>query len=408
MRMSAANAIVVKSCRWALLAVVTAGAMACTRAAADSAPARKDLASRKGTFTQTMTLTGELEASDSSSVAVPRLPSWQTTVRWLIADGSEVRAGDKVAELDDGEVASSLEAMRTAAESAKHDLEQKRADVRADLSEKAFELEKKRSELEKAKIAAALPPDLLSRREHQDLQLRLAAATSEHEKSRETHAAAQKAAAAELRNLEIALERAEMRLNTGKEALDAIVLRAPRDGIAIVEELYWEERKIRTGDAVFVGMNVVTIPVMQSLRIQADLWDVDDGRIVPGQEAIATMDAWPDERFKARITSVSGVAKERGQQSLRRAFEVTAALDRIDTQRMRPGFSVRLEVVTARAPAAILVPREAIRLDGNRAFAMLADGTERAIVLGACNAQECIAKSGIEASVKLARARKAS
>ncbi|MHB0971656.1 MAG: efflux RND transporter periplasmic adaptor subunit [Thermoanaerobaculia bacterium] len=393
----------------ALLAVAAVSAMACTGAAASSAPVRRDLVTRKGTFTQTMTLTGELEAADSSSVAVPRLPSWQTTVRWLIADGSEVRAGDKVAELDDGEVSSSLEAMRTAAESAEHALEQKRADVLADLSEKAFELEKKRTELEKAKIAAALPQDLLSRREYQDLQLRLAAATSEHEKSRETHAAAQKAATAELRNLEIALERAQTRLNTGKEALEAIVLRAPRDGIAIVEELYWEERKIRTGDAVFVGMKVVTIPVMQSLRVQADLWDVDDGRIAPGQEAIATMDAWPDERFKARITSVSGVAKERGQQSLRRAFEVTAALDRIDTARMRPGFSVRLDVVTSRIPAAILVPREAIRLDGKRAFAALADGTERAIILGACNARECIAKSGIEASVKLARAvRKAS
>jgi multidrug efflux pump subunit AcrA (membrane-fusion protein) len=391
----------------AVVAALAFLALSCTGASASPESSRaRELATRRGTFTATMTLTGELEAADASTVTVPRLPSWQTTVRWLIADGSEVRAGDKVAELDDGEVASTMEAKRTAAESARHELEQKRADVLADLSEKAFDLEKKRSELAKARIAAAIPADLVSRRERQDLQLRLASAESEHEKSRATHDAAREAAAAEVRNLEIALARAESQLQISEEALEAIVLRAPRDGIAIVEELYWEERKIRTGDAVFVGMGVVTVPLMESLRIRADLWDVDDGRIRIGQEAVATMDAWPDEQFKARIAGVSGVAKERGQQSLRRAFEVTAALDRIDTERMRPGYSVRLDVTTERIPSAILVPREALRLDGTSASAMLADGTERAIVLGACNAQECIAKSGIEAGVKLGRAGK--
>lgn len=393
-----------RACALLAPALAAIALAACTRASASPDPdGERELKTRRGTFVATMTLTGQLKAADASTVTVPRLPSWQTTVRWLIPDGTEVKAGDKVAELDDGEVASSMESKRSALEQAQHALEEKRADVRADLAEKGFELEKKRSALEKARIAASVPEDLYSRRDYQDLQLRLAAATSEFEKARETYDAAKKASAAELRNLEIARERAAMQLQLGQDALKAIVLRAPRDGIAIVQELYWEERKIRAGDAVFVGMPIVTIPVMESIEISADLWDVDDGRIRAGQRAVATMDAWPDERFTARVRVVSGVAKERGEQSLRRAFEVIAALDRIDTERMRPGYSVRLDVTTERRPGVVLVPREAIRAGDTQAYVTLRDGKEQPIVLGPCNARECVAESGIDAEVRLAR-----
>ncbi len=54
----------------------------------------------RGDFEDRILLTGELEAARAELISVPRVPSWQVSIRWLEADGAEVQKGQKVAELD--------------------------------------------------------------------------------------------------------------------------------------------------------------------------------------------------------------------------------------------------------------------------------------------------------------------
>jgi len=71
------------------------------------------------------------------------------------------------------------------------------------------------------------------------------------------------------------------------------------------------------------------------------------------------------------------------------------SLDRLDAVRMRPGLSSRVVVHAMKQQDALLAPRAALDFSGSKPRAHLAGGKSVDIILGACNAQECVVKSGL-------------
>jgi len=69
-----------------------------------------DLRVHRGRFEDRFLLTGQLIAVNSDNLVVPRIPSWQTTVRWLEAEGAVVKAGARVVEFDTASFAANLAA----------------------------------------------------------------------------------------------------------------------------------------------------------------------------------------------------------------------------------------------------------------------------------------------------------
>ena len=62
---------------------------------------------------------------------------------------------------------------------------------------------------------------------------------------------------------------------------------------------------------------------------------------------------------------------------------------------MRPGLSARVVVRRTAESNVLLAPRAALDLNGKQPRALLADGSARAVGIGACNAQECIVTGGL-------------
>jgi multidrug efflux pump subunit AcrA (membrane-fusion protein) len=89
-----------------------------------------------------------------------------------------------------------------------------------------------------------------------------------------------------------------------------------------------------------------------------------------------------------------------------RYFPVRIALDRADPARMRPGMSVRVEVLGPETRDALLVPRAALQLGAGRdrqtaPRVLLAAGGSAAVRLGPCSASECVVESGVTAGTRL-------
>jgi HlyD family secretion protein len=360
-----------------------------------------ELIVRRGDLRPRMLLTGELVAAEAVELKVPRVPTWQVQVRWLAEDGTAVRAGDKVAELDNSSFTSELEDKRAAAADAATELARKQAETRTSLAEKEFNLQQKRTELEKARIAAAVPEGLLSARDYQDRQLALRRAEVELAKAEKDVAAHRKAGVADVEIQQITFGRSQREIGQAEGAIQALILRAPRDGIVVSADHPWEGRKLREGDNVFVGMTVATLPEMSTLRVQADLSDVDDGRVRPGMEAVCTLDAYPGASFRGRVVALSAVAKESPRQPLLRSFPVQIQLDRLDLQKMRPGMSVRVEVLGPEVRSGLLVPRAALDFSAERPRVFLAGGGPREVRLGPCDASFCVVEQGLEEGARL-------
>jgi multidrug resistance efflux pump len=361
----------------------------------------EELTVRRGTFRQRVLLTGELAAEKGESLVVPRTNTWQLQIRWLAPDGAVVKAGDPVVAFDNSQFASDLEEKRLSASNAGSELERAQAESKTTLADKVFQVEKAKSELEKARIAAAIPKDLLSLRDYQERQLALKRAESELAKAEEDLAAQKRGSNTDLQIQGISVEKSNREIRDTEEAIDALTLKAPRDGMVLVGDHPWEGRKIQLGDSVWVGFAVMTLPELSSMIVQASLSDVDDGRIAPGMEVICTLDAYPELSYHGRVTEISPVARESKRSPLLRYFPVRIALDKSDPKRMRPGMSVRVEVLGPEKKNALLVPRMALDFSGGKTRALLASGGVADVRLGPCGAEECVVESGLQEGTRL-------
>jgi len=355
----------------------------------------------RGNFTSTMVLTGELEAARGAMVSVPELPSWQSSIKWLIDDGVAVKAGERVAELDNTTFTADLDKKRQDLTQAQQELQEKAAEWVGDLRDKQFDVEKKKSDLEKAKIEAAVPKDIVSLRDFEDRQTKLRRATTDYEKARATLDAQQKADDADRANQLVKIEHAQDEVTVAEQSIDSLILRAPRAGVVVVKDIPWEARKLQTGDTVWVGFPIALIPELDSMRVTAALPDVDDGRVLRGMPARVTLDGYPNMHFAGRVESVSAVAHETGSTSLRRTFVVLVKLDQIDQERMRPGLSARVEIERESKDNVLLAPRAALDFSGKSPRARLSGGKLVNIGLGSCNAQECVVTSGLDEGARL-------
>lgn len=378
-----------------------AGCLEGARAEGEAGAAASDLVARRGAFRERILLTGALAAERGEALTVPRTDTWQLQIRWLAEDGTRVKAGDRLVEFDNSSFASEIEEKRLAASEAESQLDQTEAQARTGTAEKEFALEQKRADLEKARVAAAVPKELVSLSDYQENQLGLRRAETELAKAETDLAAHRKASAAEIAVQRIALERARREIRSAEEAISALTLTAPRNGIVLIAQHPWEGRKVQEGDSVWAGMTVASLPDLSSMMVEAALSDVDDGRIAPGLRVACILDAYPFSTFPGRIVDITPVAAASRRSPLLRSFPVRVALDRPDVERMRPGMSVRVEVLGPEIPDAVLVPRAGLDLSGKEPRALLADGGAKPVRLGPCSATECVVESGLEPGTRL-------
>jgi multidrug resistance efflux pump len=342
----------------------------------------------RGELSQTLLLTGELDTEAAESLVVPRVPQWNIALRWLATDGTLVKAGDPVAELDNTNFATDLADKKLATARSLADLAHQVSQDAMLTAEKAFALDSAKTALEKARLSAAVDKDALPLRDYQERQVELERARAAFERAQDELGAQQKSAALEAQIRRIAVEKSQREIDAAEQAIRQLVLRAPRDGLVVVGNHPWFGRKIESGDNVWIGVPLVRLPVLSTMHVNARLSDVDDGRVAVGMHAVAFLDAYPELPFPGTITEISPVAREPSRDSWRRSFQVTMELDHVDVERMRPGMSVRVEVTNQRAQASLIAPRTSFDRQSVPARLQLEQGSVEVDLLE-CGLQNC-------------------
>lgn len=371
----------------------------------DAPPPSSQLRVHRGAFASDIVLTGELDAERGEQISVPRLPVWQSSIKWIAPDGAEVRAGDRIVELDNSSITSTLDERRQALIQSEQELAQKEAEWTAAIAEKRLDLEKKKVDLDKAAIDGAVAAEVLPARDYSERQVKLTRARVEFAKARDVLASTQRSIAADRANLLLKRDAVQRDLKLKEEGLNSAVLTAPRDGVVIIREHPWEGRRLQEGDGVWVGFPLALLPELDSMRVVAALADVDDRKIAVGMPATVVLDAYPNFSFRGRVSDISAVAQESAKASMRRAFRVAIKLDELDLARMRPGLSARVTIRRDFAPNALLAPRAALDFSSAKPKARTESGKLVEVAVGACNAQECVVTSGLNEGDRLAPAR---
>ena len=161
-------------------------------------------------------------------------------------------------------------------------------------------------------------------------------------------------------------------------------------------DVFRENRKLQAGDTVWPGYVVARIPDLDEMYVEAQLSDVDDGRVQPGARAEVRLDSYPEMAFAGEVLDLTPVAQEMSNRSLRRAFRVRVALDSTDRERMRPGMAARVEVLSPVVEDVLLVPRAALDFTESAPAAWKENGERVEVAVGACAGGSCVVESGLD------------
>jgi multidrug efflux pump subunit AcrA (membrane-fusion protein) len=108
------------------------------------------------------------------------------------------------------------------------------------------------------------------------------------------------------------------------------------------------------------------------------------------------LDAYPGKIWKGTVAQVSPVARSEGREATRRFFDVAITLDAAAPDIMRPGMSMRVEVIRRRAEGVLIVPRIALhgRFPG-KAEVQLTGGQLTPVDVEWCTELACVLRGGV-------------
>ena len=356
---------------------------------------------RRGSLRQVLLLSGELRSVGAADIVVPDSPQRDPVIRWMIEEGTSVEAGDRMVELDTSQIASQLDARQIDLEETINELNERAAEIAGEIAQKEFEVEQARINVRKAEIDSSIPEEMQSQREYQEFQLAVEQAQNNLAKIENDFTALVEGSEAELDVLRIEVQIDERDLDETRRALDTMVLRAPRAGIAVAADNRKEGRKFQVGDSTWDNAKVMLIPDLSEMVVDTRMSDVDDGKVTPGMRVVCTLDAYPERQIPGFVRSITPVAQWLNIRSEQRFFRIMVDLEESDPEIMRPGMSVKVEVVTTVRDDVLLVPRRALEFGTEEVFAVLENGDRQRIELGSCGAHLCAIRSGLSEGTRV-------
>jgi multidrug efflux pump subunit AcrA (membrane-fusion protein) len=348
-------------------------------------------------------LSGELRAVRSFPLTTPRGGEREMQIRWMVDDGAEVKEGERIVEFDAARLIQTIEERRLKLRQAQNERESRERSAAAEGERKRVAVDKAEVEADKARLDAVVPAELRAAVDYRRFQATWQEKKAALDKAKLERDAYAVSSQAEIRTARAAEEKAERDVAAAEKALASMSLFAPRSGIFLVGNFWmWGPegpRKLQPGDTVWSGFLVGTIPDPSEMEVQIALAEADHGRIAPGMEARCILDTYPDRVFEGRVEEVGSVSREstgRGffASAFKPGFPVRVSLAKSDPL-MRPGLSVRVEVVRGAWPKALSVPRGAVRFEKDGPLVRRQGGGTTRVKLVACTPLECVVESGL-------------
>ena len=310
-------------------------------------------------FVRQVPAQGTLRAVRATQVAVPMGAPGPFRIAWLAPDGAEVKAGDVVARFDATELVKELTDAEDDRESAGFKIGKQQVESQAEVSKLDRTAGLAREELENAQKFQKKDELVFSRNEivESDIDQTLAREKEEHaRKSRRTR---QSLGTTEMELLAIERRRAEIKINRAEQALHALEVKAPYDGVLVLKR-DWRGNTVRVGDSVWNGQPLAEIPDLAQMEAEVFVLEADAGGLAPGKRASVVLESRPDVVYPAEIQRVDALAKPRLRGSPVQYFAVTLKLARTEPAVMKPGQRVRATLVLEERKEAQAVPRQAV------------------------------------------------
>ena len=352
-----------------------------------------------GNFKVVVTTTGELRARKFVQVQGPAQAQsvnvYQTKIASIIPEGSVVKEGDVIAELDRSPAATKLADVTLSLQKAQAEYTTAQLDSALNLAQAREDVRTAEYTLEEKKIAkeqAQYEAPSIKRQADIDLE-KAQRAVEQAKRNLDTKT---KQAVAKMSSVGADLGRQQNQLKNIQTVMDGFTIHAPGPGMVIyVRE--WNGKKKGVGSQWNAWDNTVaTLPDLTQMESQTYVNEVDVRKLAVGQPVQISLDADPSKKLPGKVTEIANVGEQRPNQDSK-VFEVKIQVMQADTT-LRPGMTTSNAIETASVPNALSVPLEAVVSEGGFSYVYKRDGrsvVKQMIEPGAMNDNEIVVLHGL-------------
>jgi HlyD family secretion protein len=329
---------------------------------------------KRGAIKKVLLLDGELRAVRSRTIFGGS--SDEAKIVYMPPEGSVIKAGDLAVELDSTNILNKIKDTNEKIVAAESEIVKTRSQHESALRDLEVDLSKLWLAYEQAKLKVKIPSEVISRREFQEAQLALEKAKTEYENQLNKIEQKKKEQAAELQVKIIEKEKLKVQLDRARNDLEGMKIKAPTDGMVLYND-HWngnERRKLQIGDVVWGGWPVVRLPDLTEMEVLAQVNEVDGPKLSIDARAEVKIDSYPDKIITGQIKDISETAIKASWMAKAKIFRVTISLDQTLMDIMKPGMSAQVSVAINETQPDLLVPRSAVKFDGEKALVTRIEG----------------------------------
>jgi RND family efflux transporter MFP subunit len=354
----------------------------------------------------TVTERGSLESADATDIVCPVKSRAGTTVKWVIDDGSRVKKGDRLLELDSTALREQLrQQLITLAQ----------ATARLGVADRQLELVRKKNQLDDCTARLNLKVAQLGLKrftgkdtdEKEVFELKVEQASLALQVVRLENRTRESLAQDDVKSKAAALARQEQRKKELDKEIAACVITAPQDGVVVhyVPEQtrgpgpWARPRIVAQGEAVQEGQKLLRICGLDRFTVMTRVHEAQIHRVRAGQPVVVHVDAFPGQVLNGKVKSVATVASQ--QDWLRRNVKVYSVEVEITDKnpRVKPGMSASVSIEVGRRGRVLLVPVEAVLGSGRETFCYVKVGKgleERKVTTGERNDRYVEIREGLK------------
>jgi len=305
----------------------------------------------------------------------------------LIAEGTLVKAGDKIAEMDTTTVVRDLRNQRLTLKNADADVVRAQAELAILKESNATELAKQNADYDfnqnelkmaneqrdkKVRLAdeKLVPRDqvLQAEGEVRSKQLAVDKGKMDLDLKKKDIDSKESQKLAEVKKVEFARDIQKRNLDELQGQVTSGIITAPAAGMAVITKTWGgagDMRKLQAGDQIHHRQVICQLPDLSKMVDKVNVGESDAPRVKVGMAVLVRLEAIPDKVLHGTIAEISSLATEgnpwdTGSTPGRKNFEVVVALKESDPKTLKPGMTADAEFICDAVPRALFVPLESV------------------------------------------------
>ncbi len=354
---------------------------------------------KKTNFEVIVTNTGELRAKNFTEITAPselrNINIYQIKITNLIPEGTIVKEGDFVAELDKTEIMTKINEEQLNVNKKQSEFTQTQLDTTLTMRDARDELLNLKYAVEEKKLVkdqSIYEPPAVLRQAEIDYEKALRNLEQKHE----NYKTKREQSVTKMQIVGSDLEKAKSKLMQLTSTMQQLTVKAPKSGMLIYSK-DWDGKKRIVGTSINVwDPTVANLPDLTTMESVTYVNEVDIQKIKMGQKVNIGLDAQPGKKLQGIVKSVASIGEQKAN-SEAKVFEVVIEVLSKDTT-LRPSMTTGNNIITSTVGSVISVPIEAIQNSGNTSFVYKKQGikiVKQQIKTGVFNENSAVISEGL-------------